>query len=451
MKNEEFTKIISIQKLVQTENLSIPNYQRPYKWSIKNVNQLIDDIILHQDKSAYRIGTIVLHQDGGNLNIVDGQQRSITLLLIALALQDNLNEKQKEEIKKYNITIPTSPLIDKLEFKDIVSKKNILDNYREIKRRINDFDYNSIRFFFEKCQVVRVVLVDVSEAFQFFDSQNARGRDLEPHDLLKAFHLRELSENICEEEKIKIVSQWEQLKTDELKLLFAQLLFRVRYWSRGFSARYFTKNDVDAFKGITPDRNASFPYANLHFISHYFIEEYNNSYHRKVDQQDMPFPFQLNQVIINGKRFFEFVEYYWNAKNKMYEYLKQQGQIKHLIGVLDTYKQRNRTGDQYVRNLFDCALLFYWDKFGEHGIFKAAEKLFVWAYSLRLKQTNVQLASVDNYALEYPFVFNKIHQALHPKEVINIPFEAFKDGELKREELRNTIVKLMTDLNYYGN
>jgi hypothetical protein len=28
-------------------------------------------------------------------------------------------------------------------------------------------------------------LTDVSEAFQFFDSQNARGRDLESHDLLK--------------------------------------------------------------------------------------------------------------------------------------------------------------------------------------------------------------------------------------------------------------------------
>ena len=37
--------------------------------------------------------------------------------------------------------------------------------------------------------MVEVVLQDISEAFQFFDSQNARGKDLEPHDLLKAYHL----------------------------------------------------------------------------------------------------------------------------------------------------------------------------------------------------------------------------------------------------------------------
>ncbi|WP_426124362.1 M48 family metallopeptidase [Pseudomonas sp. PSPC2-3] len=35
-----------------------------------------------------------------------------------------------------------------------------------------------IDFFLKKYQVVVVALNDVSEAFQFFDSQNARGRDL---------------------------------------------------------------------------------------------------------------------------------------------------------------------------------------------------------------------------------------------------------------------------------
>ena len=64
-------------------------------------------------------------------------------------------------------------------------------------------------FFYQKCQVVKVVLYDVSEAFQFFDSQNARGVDLAPHDLLKAFHLREMQNNVSEKKQTKIVETWE--------------------------------------------------------------------------------------------------------------------------------------------------------------------------------------------------------------------------------------------------
>ena len=37
----EILKIDDIFKL----NLSIPNYQRPFKWTIKNVQQLIDDLL----------------------------------------------------------------------------------------------------------------------------------------------------------------------------------------------------------------------------------------------------------------------------------------------------------------------------------------------------------------------------------------------------------------------
>src|SRR5690625_7302593 len=77
--------IITINNLIQLNKLEIPGYQRPYKWSIGNVNQLIDDILLNKDKSAYRLGTLVLHKAGDGLNIVDGQQRTLTILLIHLA------------------------------------------------------------------------------------------------------------------------------------------------------------------------------------------------------------------------------------------------------------------------------------------------------------------------------------------------------------------------------
>ena len=76
-------------------NLKIPEYQRPYKWTEKNVNNLIDDIISNKDKSEYRLGTLVLHLFDQNLDIVDGQQRIVTLMLILYALSENYEEVKK--------------------------------------------------------------------------------------------------------------------------------------------------------------------------------------------------------------------------------------------------------------------------------------------------------------------------------------------------------------------
>ncbi|MBR2189833.1 MAG: DUF262 domain-containing protein [Eubacterium sp.] len=71
---------------LESINLTIPEYQRPYKWTAKNTNQLLDDIevAMNANKEIYRVGTLILHfdKDTGNYNIVDGQQRTITFSLL---------------------------------------------------------------------------------------------------------------------------------------------------------------------------------------------------------------------------------------------------------------------------------------------------------------------------------------------------------------------------------
>ena len=64
-------------------DLVIPDYQRPYKWTAKNAIQLLDDIVeaKNENKETYRVGTLILHQEGEAYNIVDGQQRTITFSL----------------------------------------------------------------------------------------------------------------------------------------------------------------------------------------------------------------------------------------------------------------------------------------------------------------------------------------------------------------------------------
>jgi uncharacterized protein with ParB-like and HNH nuclease domain len=89
--------IISVGELLLETKITFPNYQRPYKWETRHVSQLINDIITFKENPAYRLGTVVIHlEDNGSLNVVDGQQRTITLLLIAKAIINRIENKKIE-------------------------------------------------------------------------------------------------------------------------------------------------------------------------------------------------------------------------------------------------------------------------------------------------------------------------------------------------------------------
>lgn len=415
--NSELNKveIIKVDKLLAKNNLQIPEYQRAYKWSIKNVNQLIDDILYFQNKKSYRFGTIVLHQEEKEektiLNIVDGQQRTTTLFLVFLAiLEYRFDSEDIEKFKSEKITMTSI-----LRFDNTISHYNIQQNYTEILRRVKDFDIHTIDFLINKCEVVLVTLTDISEAFQFFDSQNARGKDLAPHDLLKAFHLREMFDS-DEKEKTRVVETWENINQSDLAQLFNDRLFRIRNWSKGNSAKYFTKNDVDLFKGISINSKTKSldPYAKLYQMANVFVEKYNNNSDRRVDFIEMSYPFQLDLPVLNGKRFFQMITYYVNKYNA--KFLEDNKIIK----LINNYSQRNRTGDKYIRMLFDCALIFYIDKFGQQDIDKVIRKLFVWAYTKRLTMNAVYLESIDNYAIRDTQVFKIIRDANSSRDVVNM-------------------------------
>lgn len=423
--------IISVSELLQTPNLCIPAYQRPYKWSSKNVHQLLDDILMFKDKPAYRLGTVVYHREGENLNIVDGQQRTLTFMLIALAI-----EAEKELFDKVKKVYPKVPpvinLTNSFKFDNPITKNNLRKNYQEIVHRVKDFTTETVLFFYQKCEVVKVVLTDISEAFQFFDSQNARGVDLAPHDLLKAFHLREMQNLVTETEQTQIVANWEDIKQGELKSVFAYHLYRIRNWSNGKSARRFTKNDVHVFKGISPNIKESYPFAKMHRINHFYVEGYNQNNDRNIDQNYMVYPFQLDQVIINGKRFFEMINHYNILIKEIQAEIKPSGIAKEIIITLNDYPAKDRTGDKYVYNLFKCALIFYIDKFGKVELDRAIEKIFVWAYKVRLEHKNVQLATMDNYAIAYPQVFKRIKEALKPSDFLSIRIESLNSNVVNK-------------------
>ncbi len=417
MKVEKLTYSILKIKDLPFNNFIIPGYQRPYKWGVKNANQLINDLLYFKDSEEYRLGTLVLHEN----NIVDGQQRIVTLSLLLYELFNKKEIRAKNPYQEVQERIKI--FWKRTEFTNEYSIGHVRENLTAIEDRLDDLDDKFLDFLLSKCQFVVVRLPEISEAFQFFDSQNARGKDLEPHDLLKAFHLREIKK--LSEKDSDNITKWQDLDSQRLVELFLTL-YRVKRWAKNNSGKEFTKDDVDAFKGISLD-DKRYPFYMQQIICHFFSLFYDSEPDRNIDQSKIEFPFQIDQVCINGSRFFDMIRYYEAMYNKIideneyknYDSTEDEKSAYKIIRLLNNYPNRNRTGDSYVRQLFNCLLIYYIDRFGFAEINKVARKIFRYAYQIRLTHYSVQLQTIDNSATS-GIMFKTIRDAQSPYDIINL-------------------------------
>lgn len=429
---------------IQFDLLEIPVYQRPYKWTAKNVNQLISDLITFRNKRQYRLGTLVLHKN----EIVDGQQRIVTLVLLISQMLELLNDdKVKEGYKEIATNI--EKFTKRISYHNRYSLHNVVENLHTIERRKIDLDKALLDFLLTRCEFVVVKLKSISEAFQFFDSQNARGKDLEAHDLLKAYHLREIRS--LSEEDIANIDEWQGKQTDFLKDVFLSL-FRAKRWSKGKWARYFSKNHTDIFKGISLIDGKRYPFYQMEIIAHIFSNLYNNDPTRIVDGKSLEYPFNLDDQIINGSRFFDMIRHYMNlyqSIRNLKNTLQEDSKAGCILRLIHQYNGAGRTGDKYIREMFYTLLLYYIDRFGEEELDKVVPQFFIWSYSLRLRHTAVQLASIDNYASDTNSLFMHVHDAQTPYDIINLDIEGISSKQCAGCE---EIKELFKEYNkYYGN
>ena len=398
-------------KDIDFSHFQIPAYQRTYKWQRANVNQLINDVIEYGG-TTYRLGSLVLH----NGDIVDGQQRIVTLALILHQLM--LNEEIRNHTEYQNLFDSVIGFWNRTSYKNKEALNNIILNLDVIRNRVNELDFSFFQKLVENCEFVIIQLPTIQEAFQFFDSQNARGKDLEAHDLLKAFHLREIDDKKFSDHDSGNVTAWEAAHAKLIPLFLC--LYRIRKWSKGESARFFTKNDIGEFKGLSLSR----PKASLlplynpsFFLNKLFSEFYDPG---AIDSGKEEFPFQLTGHVINGTRFFDMILHY----HSLYEKITDNNwsgygvSSREILDLLKSYDGVSRVGDEYVRNIFDALVLFYVDRFGTTEIDKATEKFFLYAYSIRITQYRVSLATIDNEMMNGR-MFRIMRESVSPYDVLN--------------------------------
>ena len=401
--------------------LAIPNYQRPYTWKERNVFALLEDIqtaIEMKDSYGegfkYRVGTIILHHyidENNNIvdDIVDGQQRTLTLLLLLAYLN-----------------IP-NPKLSKWTFSNAESQKSIHANYK----CIEDYFAAKDPGYKDKVKaalsdILEVVVISVeklSEAFQLFDSQNHRGKPLEPHDLLKAYHLREMRD--YPHEMFHAVEKWEDFERRKtpsvIRELFHSYLFPICHWTRNIKCHDFESTDIDIFKGISE-------------FSQY-------GYARRV-QKAMPF-FQLAEPFVAGENFFDMVEHYLYMKEDIDTELSTNPNFSEINQIIHGYAPKDREDDQRgpirftgsgfaaAALLFKCVLFCYYDRFRNFDV-QAVRKLFIWAYMLRVDMDHLGYSSIQKYAIggegndSYTFkkaMFSLIKNSRLHSEISNIQLE----------------------------
>ena len=294
-------------------------------------------------------------------------------------------------------------------------------------------------------EVVVICVDKVNEAFQLFDSQNTRGKALDPHDLLKAYHLRAMKD--CPYEMQHAVTKWEAKNTKRIKELFDLYLFPIWNWSRGFKSKPFTPKEIDTYKGI--EENSPYTYA-------------------RIASRARPY-YQITDPFIAGNDFFEMVDHYinllWDIKSEICSN-KQFATIKSvLVGKnpvespeeMDSIKF-DSVGFVYAKNLFFCALLHYYDKFHNFDEM-AVKKLFSWAFMLRVDMTNLGFDSVNKYAIGEENsaytnkirVFSKINFARMHYEISSLQIKVLRNPDNAKNDHRwGELYKTIKQINGYG-
>ncbi|MDQ6468138.1 DUF262 domain-containing protein [Exiguobacterium acetylicum] len=358
--------------------LRIPSYQRPYKWSARSTNLLFIDTYeaFQNDLDEYRLGSVILQKDQSNTyNIVDGQQRLTTLSILLYCLGDTDQSLLQEEYSE-------------------LSTNAILTNHSILSRKTNELNSDEqVRFknyLLEKCTTVQIVTDKEQEAFQFFDSQNSRGKALAPHDLLKSYHLREMTAE-DELQKVNVISRWEAVNQEDLSKLFKNYLYPLTQWYKGKHGLGYSTSKIDAFKGI--DATHVYNYALYHKASNLFIEQFNKNGHHELLASNSLNQFQLTQPLVAGKRFFDYILHFGQLLEQIQKLIKQS------YAEDENQIPRKGTGDTYIMQLFECSLLFFADRFGIESLNKSVlDYFYTWSYSLRLVMNAVYQETTNKYA-----------------------------------------------------
>jgi len=379
--------------------LRIPDYQRSYCWDERNVNCLLDDISEYIENVSkpkkngaeippyrLRLGCIILHCQNGKYDIIDGQQRLVTLALLCAELTGD-----KDSIK----------LLGEI-FESSESNNHIAHNKWLIQRfcqglRSKEEDLDSFaNQLLERIEFSVLILQGTSLdlAFTFFSHQNARGVGLSDYDLLKAHHLRYITED---EPAKNAAGIWNKmiLKGHETsgrrdgrpdyEIVLDSYLFNLRNWMRNsLGGDDGTKNRIKHEYEAAPviDRIPPIPLFAERF---YFVDP-----------------------IRGGSYFFQWVQ----------KYIALYGPFTELPILKNLRETLYQGSDNHYRITLEALLFEYYLKFGESNIAEACLCFLRIVTDHRYHHKRVTMESVLKYVSKEHGLVQLIDQSTSPTFIL---------------------------------
>ena len=199
---------LSVNRLLNEDTYAIPLYQRNFAWTYDEIEQLLNDVAdaFQENRDNYYIGTLVVNKENDLFKIIDGQQRTTALNLIALALK---HEFGFDRLKAVNLTFParkkSNENIQKLFTKQKISEDDENELTRgyghakdALKKVLEERQLDSqsfVDYLFDDVIIFRSILPKDLDLNLYFERFNSRGEQLEAHEILKAQMMAKFGED----------------------------------------------------------------------------------------------------------------------------------------------------------------------------------------------------------------------------------------------------------------
>ena len=443
----------------------VPDYQREYIWTEKEVTQLLEDINEQVDSSSseYFIGTILVSQrkQRKHFDVIDGQQRLTTAFLILCALRvffkgreqgrliDTLITKSystekgnvKSDLKlqpRYEggaeiitkiIGAKDSPkavneLIQNSKTNTYGSKEKLLTAYDVIYRFIRDNynDESTLKKYWGHLSnkiVFIQISTDVSSALKIFETINERGVGLNPMDLLKNLLFTQVSKN----QFSRLTTEWKKITTPleenkEKPLRFLRYYLMANYKIKTVKGKSIIRED-GIYDWITKKENASI-----------------------IGYQNDPFDF-VKHIATNVKCYIDFCNDCGsdgkpNLAMKTLRDLTGDGFKLHYVLLLAAADLPNSVFDQFVEQL-ECFLFYF--VFTRSAAKDLERDIATWADEVRtianIKSAAKQRSELNAFANKR---FSKFIKS--KKQVLEDEFMRVSQGEMPNYRIKYLLTKL---------
>jgi hypothetical protein len=196
--------------------LQIPRYQRRYQWGKEQISRLLNDCFfgIEHGLDDHFLGTVIIHRDGNDYYVVDGQQRLSTVILVLAALRDSaqIGAQVKSEIQglietgaQASTGTPARPRLlpgrsDQQAFiahiwpaggtttfaADAADATRYPKALRIIATALEERNgLELLRFLLDHCKVVRLETASEDLAFKIFETVNDTGLKLSEFDITR--------------------------------------------------------------------------------------------------------------------------------------------------------------------------------------------------------------------------------------------------------------------------